>query len=121
MLAAAAIVPLSPLAALVPSATAAILIAALIALAHMAWLVTLTATLVELYPQWQIGKAAGLVAMGSGSGGMLSSEAVGYLVMHGGYSQVFYLMALLQPIAIAIPWRVFSEQPQITMEAGPAV
>jgi ACS family hexuronate transporter-like MFS transporter len=121
MLAAAAVVPLSPLVAVVPSATAAILIAALIALAHMAWLVTLTATLVELYPQWQIGKAAGLVAMGSGFGGMLSSEAIGYLVTHGGYTPVFYLMALLHPIAIALLWHVFSEQPQIPREAVPAV
>jgi ACS family hexuronate transporter-like MFS transporter len=76
---------------------------------------------VELYPQWQIGKAAGLVAMGSGFGGMLSSEAIGYLVTHGGYTPVFYLMALLHPIAIALLWHVFSEQPQIPREAVPAV
>ncbi len=117
MLAAAVIVPLSPLAAIVKSATAAILIAAVIALAHMAWLVTLTATLVELYPQWQIGKAAGLVAMGSGFGGMLSSEGVGYLVVHGGYTQVFYLMTLLHPIAIALLWRILSEQRPAPLEA----
>jgi ACS family hexuronate transporter-like MFS transporter len=121
MLSAALLVPLSPLAAFVSSAGAAIFIAALIALAHMAWLVTLTATLVELYPQQQIGKAAGLVAMGSGFGGMLSSEAVGYLVTHGGYTPVFCIMALLHPVAIALLWRVFSGQPQIPLEAVPAV
>lgn len=107
MLAAAALVPLSPLAALAPNYNASIVIASIVALAHMAWLVTLTATVVELYPPDQVGKAAGLIAMGSGFGGMLSSEIVGYLVSHGGYTPVFWLMALLHPIAIALLWPIY--------------
>lgn len=109
MLCAALLVPLSPLAALSGSSTGAALIAAVVALAHMAWLVSLTATLVELYPASQVGKAAGLVAMGSGLGGMLSSEVVGYLVTHGGYTPVFCLMAVLHPVAIVLLWPVFRE------------
>lgn len=107
MLAAAALVPLSPLAALAPNYGASVVIASIVALAHMAWLVTLTATVVELYPPDQVGKAAGLIAMGSGFGGMLSSEIVGYLVTHGGYTPVFWLMALLHPIAIALLWPIY--------------
>lgn len=110
MLCAALLVPLSPLVALSGSATGAALIASVVALVHMAWLVSLTATLVELYPASQVGKAVGLVAMGSGLGGMLSSEAVGYLVMHGGYTPVFCLMAILHPIAIVLLWPVFRER-----------
>ncbi len=110
MLAAAVLVPLSPLAALVPHYALSVLIASVVALAHMAWLVTLTATVIELYPANQVGKAAGLIAMGSGFGGMVSSEIVGYLVTHGGYTPVFFLMALLHPIAIALLWPVFCER-----------
>ncbi len=110
MLGAAVLVPVSPLAALVPGAIAAVLIASVVALAHMAWLVTLTATMVELYPAQQVGKAVGLVAMGSGFGGMLSSEIVGYLVMHGGYTPVFFIMAVLHPIAIVLLWPVFADR-----------
>jgi ACS family hexuronate transporter-like MFS transporter len=109
MLAAAVLVPLSPLAALVPHYALSVLIASVVALAHMAWLVTLTATVIELYPANQVGKAAGLIAMGSGFGGMVSSEIVGYLVTHGGYTPVFFLMALLHPIAIALLWPVFRQ------------
>jgi ACS family hexuronate transporter-like MFS transporter len=115
MLGAAGLVPLSPLAALVPHYALSVLIASVVALAHMAWLVTLTATVIELYPANQVGKAAGLIAMGSGFGGMLSSEIVGYLVMHGGYTPVFFLMAVLHPIAITLLWPVFRQsQPAVT-------
>ena len=107
MLGAAVLVPLSPLAALAPQVGLAIAIGAVVALAHMAWLVTLTATMIELYPESQVGKAIGLIAMGSGLGGMLSSEIIGYLVMRSGYTPVFFIMAILHPVAIAILWPVY--------------
>jgi len=84
----------------------------MIALAHMAWLVTLTATIVEVYPQRMLGKAAGLIASGSGFGGMLSSELIAYLVTHHGYRPIFFLMAVMHPLAIVLIWRVFSIRPQ---------
>jgi len=111
MLVTAIIVPISPLAALVPSSFVAIAIASLIALAHMSWLVNLTSTLVELFPANQIGKAAGLVAAGSGFGGMISSEIIAYFVTHQGYTPVFFIMAILHPIAIVILWRAFLDKP----------
>jgi ACS family hexuronate transporter-like MFS transporter len=110
MLGAAVLIPLSPLAALAPNAAISVGIAALIAMAHLIWLVTLTAVLVELYPSAQLGKAAGLIAMGSGFGGMLSSELVGYIVTHNGYTPVFWLMALLHPIAITLLWPVYTKK-----------
>jgi ACS family hexuronate transporter-like MFS transporter len=119
MLGAAMLVPLSPLAALVPQAGMAVAIGAVIALAHMAWLVTLTATMIELYPPSQVGKAVGLIAMGSGLGGMISSEAIGYLVMHGGYTPVFFMMALLHPLAIVLLWKVFLQRQKEPVDAVP--
>lgn len=112
MLFAAILVPLSPLAGLVPTAALAIAFASIIALAHMAWLVNLTSTIVELFPPGQVGKAAGLVAAGSGFGGMVSSEIIGYFVMHQGYKPVFFIMAVLHPLAIAILWKAFADVPR---------
>jgi ACS family hexuronate transporter-like MFS transporter len=120
MLGAAVLVPLSPLAALVPHYALSVLLASIVAMAHMAWLVTLTATIVELYPADQVGRAAGLIAMGSGFGGMLSSEVVGYLVTHGGYTPVFFLMAVLHPIAIALLWPVYLQGRSTIKHAVPS-
>lgn len=110
MLGTACLMPLSPLCALVSNGNAAIAIASVLALAHMGWLVTITATVVELYPPSLVGKAAGLVAAGSGFGGMLSSEIIAYFVTHGGYRPVFFLMAILHPIAIILLWRTFTRR-----------
>ncbi len=110
MLCAACLMPLSPLCALVSSSALAIGIASIVAFAHMSWLVTLTATVVELYPPSLIGKAAGLIAAGSGFGGMISSEVIAWFVTHGGYRPVFFLMAVLHPIAIAILWHTFTKR-----------
>jgi ACS family hexuronate transporter-like MFS transporter len=82
--------------------------------------VTLTATIVELYPADQVGRAAGLIAMGSGFGGMLSSEVVGYLVTHGGYTPVFFLMVVLHPIAIALLWPVYLQGRSTIKHAVPS-
>lgn len=108
MLIAACLMPLSPLCALVSSSTLAIGIASIVAFAHMSWLVTLTATVVELYPPSLVGKAAGLIAAGSGFGGMISSEVIAWFVTHGGYRPVFFLMAVLHPIAIVLLWKTFT-------------
>lgn len=110
MFGAACLMPLSPLCALVSSSTLAIGIASIVAFAHMTWLVTLTATVVELYPPSLVGKAAGLIAAGSGFGGMVSSEVIAWFVTHGGYRPVFFLMAILHPIAIVMLWRTFTRK-----------
>jgi ACS family hexuronate transporter-like MFS transporter len=110
MLIFAMIVPLSPLAGLVPRASVAIAIASVIALAHMAWLVTLTATIVELYPMAEVGRAAGLIAAGSALGGMLSTEGIAALVTSHGYIPVFTLMAFLHPLALLLIWNSFHQK-----------
>lgn len=109
MLAAALVMPVSPLTAIVSSSTLAILIASLIAFAHLNWLVTLTAIVVELYPSQQVGTAAGLIASGSGLGGMISSEVIGYIVTRHGYTPLFFIMAILHPFVLIFLWRVFEE------------
>jgi len=49
---------------------------------------------------------------------MLSSEVVGYLVTHGGYTPVFFLMAILHPIAIALLWPVYKQGRSMILQAA---
>ena len=125
MLVAACLMPLSPLTAVTPNSFVAILLASLIAFAHMNWLVTLTAIVVELYPARQVGTAAGLIASGSGLGGMISSEAIGYVVTRHGYTPLFLVMGILHPIVIVLLWRVFEKSkvttPPISAKANTAL
>lgn len=106
----ALMVVVSPLAYFAPSLVLAMLVASLVAMAHMAWLTNLTSTLLEVFPMSQLGKAAGIVAAGSAVGGMFSSELIGYLVTHGGYRPVFLLMGFIHPLALCILWSAFRMQ-----------
>lgn len=106
----AALLPLSPLVATLPNVMASVLIASVIALAHMAWLVTLSASIIHLFPSSQLGTAFGLIAAGSGFGGMISTEIIGHVVMAHGYLPLFFAMMFLHPIALALLWGALREQ-----------
>lgn len=110
MLLCALLIPLSPLAGLAPNPLLCVLVASVVAFAHMAWLVNLTSTVVELFPPQQLGRAFGLIAAGSGFGGMLSTEAIGLIVTRYGYSPLFFLMMFLHPIALWLLWTTFEEK-----------
>lgn len=100
----AMLVPLSPLATLHGSVALPIAIGAIVALAHMSWLVNLTSLVVELFPASQVGTAAGLIAAGSAVGGMVFSEIIGHVVTHYGYFPLFWMMACVHPLALTIMW-----------------
>jgi ACS family hexuronate transporter-like MFS transporter len=108
----ALLVLVSPFAFFAPSLMTAVLVASVVALAHMAWLINLTSVLLELYPLAQVGKAAGFVAAGSALGGMVSSEIIAYFVTHGGYRPVFFLMAIMHPLALGLLWTAFRAKPR---------
>ena len=105
MLICAALLPLSPLAGITSSAAVSVGIASVIALAHMAWLITLSSGIIALYPAAQLGKAFGLIAAGSALGGMFSTELVALIVTHYGYLPVFFLMMFLHPLALLLLWK----------------
>lgn len=107
----AALIPLSPLAGLAHSALLSVGIASVIALAHMAWLITLSSALIILYPPAQLGKAFGFVAAGSALGGLLWTEIIANVITHHGYVPVFFLMMVLHPIALWILWTKFEPTP----------
>ncbi len=103
---AALLLPLSPLIALSTSIHAMLGIAAVIAFAHMTWMVTLTATAVDLFPERQIATAFGFIAAGSGLGGMVSTQMIAHSIVRAGYLPVFCVMGLLHPLALTIVWRL---------------
>jgi ACS family hexuronate transporter-like MFS transporter len=106
MTVAACLLPLSPLVAFAPSTGLAILVAAIVALAHLTFQATGGALVVDLYPSKTIATAFGIIAAGSGLGGMISTNIVGRLVTNYSYTPVFILMGLLHPLALLLLWRV---------------
>ena len=122
MLASAICVIISPLAYFSPGIAGTVLVGSIVAFAHMAWLVNLSAALLKVFPAHMVGKAFGLVAAGSAFGGMLSSELIGYFVTHGGYAPAFWLMACMHPLAIALLWKACGQPASRSAEpiAAPA-
>jgi ACS family hexuronate transporter-like MFS transporter len=112
MIFSAILVPLSPLAGLNSSPVLSMVIGAIVAMAHMSWLVNLTSLVVELFPPALVASAAGLIAAGSAVGGMVFSEVIGFVVTHYGYFPLFGVMACLHPLALAILWSSAKRLPQ---------
>jgi ACS family hexuronate transporter-like MFS transporter len=106
MTVAASAMLLSPLIVVVSSIRPMLGIASVIVFSHMAWLVTLTATILDRYPSSVVGVATGIIAAGSGLGGMLSSEIISAIVMHSGYTPLFWGMSLLHPLALIFYWKL---------------
>jgi ACS family hexuronate transporter-like MFS transporter len=109
MIGAACLLPLSPLVAYAPSASWAVLVAAIVVFAHMTFQATGGALIVDLYPSRLVSTAFGLILAGSGFGGMLSTRGVGELVTSYSYTPVFVLMGLMHPLAAFLVWRVRAE------------
>lgn len=106
MMVAACLLPLSPLVTFVPSIYAALLIASVAAFAHLAWQVTLSVLIVDLYPGRSVATVFGVVAAGSGLGGLISTGVIGHLVTNYSYAPVFAIMGVLHPLALLLILRV---------------
>lgn len=102
---AAALIPCSAFVPLCEGKAAIMVLVSILALAHMTWIVTLTTLAVDLFPAERLGSIFGVVAAGSGLGGMLFTNLVGRLVTYVSYSPVFIIMGCLHPIALVLIWR----------------
>lgn len=102
---AAALIPCSALVPFCGGKVAIIVLVSIVALAHMTWIVTLTTLAVDLFPAERLGSIFGVVAAGSGLGGMLFTNLVGRLVTYVSYSPVFVIMGCLHPLALILIWR----------------
>jgi ACS family hexuronate transporter-like MFS transporter len=81
-------------------------LAAILLAAHMAWLVMVTNIVVDRFPEALVGTASGVIASGSGLGGLLSAELIGMTVQGRGYAAVFVALAFLHPIALLLVCRL---------------
>ena len=101
---AATTILVGPFVAWAPSIPLVLVCAAVVACSQLAWQVTIGALIVDRYPPASVATAFGIVAAGSGFGGMVSTGIVGYLVSNYSYVPVFVTMALLHPLALALVW-----------------
>lgn len=99
---AAVLVLAGPFVAWAPVLPVVLVCAGAVALAQLAWQVTLSALVVDLYPPASVATAFGIIAAGSGLGGMLSTGLVGWLVTNYSYTPVFVLMGVLHPLALML-------------------
>ncbi len=95
----ACLTPFSPLVSLLPGLMPSLVVAMLVVLAHMAWLINLSALVVDLVPQKNLGTVFGFVAAGSTAGGILMNNMVAYSVGSYGYRPAFIGMAGLHLVS----------------------
>jgi len=101
---AAALAPFGMLIATHVGIAPTLALGALVAFAHLVFQINMGTLIVDIYPIRTVATVFGLIAAGSGLGGMISTQVVGHLVAGGSYDRVFLLMGLLHPIAFLIGW-----------------
>jgi ACS family hexuronate transporter-like MFS transporter len=99
----AILLPAGILVAYLPSASAIAMIC-FVTFSHMAWKTNLMTLTNDVYPVEVVGSAAGIVGLGSGLGGALSTPVVGWIVQSFSYTAVFWLMGFLHPLATLLVW-----------------
>jgi MFS transporter, ACS family, hexuronate transporter len=104
MAGAACIAPLGAVAAFEPALSLLFVIGSMVAFAHLMFQVNVGTLVVDLYPTHRVATVFGVIAAGSGVGGMLSTQFVGMLVAGGEFDRAFIIMAFLHPIALLIAW-----------------
>jgi ACS family hexuronate transporter-like MFS transporter len=100
----ALIIPACASVPFLPGRGAILAVVALVALLVFAFMVTLTALAVEVLPPDRLGSTFGIVAAGSGLGGIAFAQLVGWLVTSFSYTPVFPIMACLHPLSLALVW-----------------
>lgn len=106
MLGCAALVPIAAVIPQIGSLWLVLGIGMIAVLAHMAWLINLSALVVDIVPKSSLGFTFGVVATGSSLGGLMMNKAVGALVTHLSYDPAFHFMLLLHPLAWLLLWQL---------------
>jgi ACS family hexuronate transporter-like MFS transporter len=93
---------LVPTAALIPGVAPlwlALGLGMMAVLGHLAWLVNVSALVVDVTPRASLGLTFGIVATGSALGGMAMNQAVAALAQRHAYAFAFIAMLVLHPVA----------------------
>ena len=101
MIPAALLMPVGILVAYLPS-TPALAVICVVTFGHMAWKTNLMTMTNDIFPVAMVGSAAGVVGLGSGLAGAISTPLVGRIVDAFGYQAVFWAMGFLHLVATAI-------------------
>lgn len=109
---AAVLAPAGMLIATNPGIEVTFALAALVAFAHLVFQINISTLVVDLYPTRVVATVFGIVAAGSGLGGIFSTQLVGHLAQSGNYGQIFLLMGCLHPLAMLIAWGAVRSQPR---------
>jgi ACS family hexuronate transporter-like MFS transporter len=117
----AVIIPCCALIPWLPTHAVIIAVVALVALVVFAFMVTLTALAVEVLPPDRLGSTFGIVAAGSGLGGILFAKLVGHLVTSYSYTPVFVLMAFLHPVSLLLVWAAARARRESAAAAGDSI
>ncbi len=108
MLGCALFMPLSPLVALVPSASLSLLFASILVFVHLAWLVNISALVLDVTPARSVGTVCGIVAAGSSLGAIAMNSLVAELVQNYSYTVWFVIAACLHLAVIPLlMWGIF--------------
>jgi MFS transporter, ACS family, hexuronate transporter len=99
MLGCVALMPLSLLVTRVPTMEMSLVLASLIVFGHLAWLVNISALVVDVVPQASLGKVFGIVAAGSSLGAIFMNGLVAGFLKQGSYNQWFVIAAFLHVAA----------------------
>ena len=106
---AAVLLPLSPFVPYMKTPLPAVLLASVAAFAHLSWQISLSTIIVDAFPQHLVGATFGIVAAGSGLGGMISTNLVGRLVTDYSYTPVFLAMGFPHVFAFLLVRRLRPE------------
>lgn len=112
MLGCAVLVPLAAAIPHLPVLGLALAVGMIAVFAHMAWLINLSALVVDIVPKRSLGFTFGVVATGSSLGGLMMNKAVGALVTDLSYDPAFHFMLLLHPLAWLLLWQLRSRKAQ---------
>jgi ACS family hexuronate transporter-like MFS transporter len=77
---------------------------------HMVWKTNLMTMTNDVFPTRIVGTAAGVVGLGSGLAGAWSTPAVGHVVDAFSYNAVFWMMAVLHPLATLLVYATVRRQ-----------
>lgn len=102
MLPAAAVMPVSLIVPAIDSSVGALATICAVTFAHMAWKTNLMTMTNDVYPTAVVGSAAGIVGLGSSLGGAIFTEVTGFVTESYSYTAIFFVMAFLHPVALAI-------------------
>jgi ACS family hexuronate transporter-like MFS transporter len=104
MTCAAALAPIGMLISLRLGIAPTIALGALVAFAHLVFQINIGVLVVDIYPMRHVATVFGLIAAGSATGGLISTQLVGQLASTHAYGALFLLMGMLHPIALLVAW-----------------